>query len=167
MFSNFNASYLSSVVVFLLVVIPALYKLLKPVLEAKVKTEKNVHIKQDLEVGLKVANSVVPEMAVMAGLSDADRKKEAIRFVTAQLKDKGINIDVSLVGGLVEQAYQYYKNTLKGDVHKTVTVTQEPQVNEQAVVTNTASQAVSQTSTQPETDTDGANEVKQLQGDAK
>lgn len=167
MFSNFNASYLSSVVVFLLVAIPALYKLLKPVLEAKVKAEKNVHIKQDLEVGLKVANSVVPEMAVMAGLTNADRKKEAIRFVTTQLKDKGIDIDVSLVEGLVEQAYQYYKNTLKGDVHKTATVSQESQVNEQAVVTNAASQAVSQASAQPQIDTDGTNEVKQLQGDAK
>lgn len=171
MFSNFNVSYLSSVVVFLLAVIPALYKLLKPILEAKVKTEKNAHIKQDLEVGLKIANAVIPEMSVMAGLSDSDRKKEAIRFVTAQLQAKGINLDVSLIEGLVEQAYQYYKNTLKGDVHKIASVPQEPQAPVEAQPSvepaKDAAQPVSQAPAQSDVDTDGANEVKQLQGDAK
>ena len=54
MFSSFNFSNLSSVVVFLLVTIPALYKLIKPLIEAKITTEKNAHIKQHMEVGLKI-----------------------------------------------------------------------------------------------------------------
>ena len=125
MFSSFNFSNLSGVVVFLLVTIPALYKLVHPLIEAKVATEKNSHVKQYMETGLKIANAVVPEMAVMAGLSSADRKKEAIRFVDTQLQAKGINLDASLIEGLVEQAYQYYKHTLEGDVHKVATATED------------------------------------------
>lgn len=51
-----------------LVLIPAVYKLVKPLLTRKVQTEKNIHVKQGLEVGLNLANTIVPEIAVMAGL---------------------------------------------------------------------------------------------------
>lgn len=165
MFSSFNFSNLSSVAVFLLVTIPALYKLVKPLIEAKVATEKNGHVKQYMETGLKIANAVVPEMAVMAGLSDADRKKEAIRFVDAQLQAKGINLDVSLIEGLVEQAYQYYKHTLKGDVHKVDPATEEtPTTPAETVDAPVVTPATVQSA--PATDTsvqdDGAQEVANL-----
>lgn len=172
MFSSFSFSNLSSVVVFLLVTIPALYKLIKPLIEAKVTTEKNAHIKQHMETGLKIANAVVPEMAVMAGLSNADRKKEAIRFVNAQLQAKGINLDASLIEGLVEQAYQYYKHTLKGDVHKVVPVTEETPTAPVGTVAAPVEPATSVQSTPatahpaPSTDTsvqdDGAQEIANL-----
>ena len=165
MFSSFNFSNLSSVVVFLLVTIPALYKLIKPLIEEKVTTEKNAHIKQHMETGLKIANAVVPEMAVMAGLSNADRKKEAIRFVNAQLQAKGINLDASLIEGLVEQAYQYYKHTLKGDVHKVATTTEATPIAPVGTVdAPVVASAIAQSA--PATDTsiqdDGAQEVANL-----
>lgn len=161
MFNNFNFSDLSGVIVFLLVTIPALYKLIKPLIEAKIATEKNTNVKQHMEAGLKIANAIVPEMAVMAGLSDSDRKKEAIRFVNAQLQAKGINLDVSLIAGLVEQAYQYYKNTLKGDVHKTPTVPQEPTTPTTPVNNDSVAQPAT-----PSVDTsvqnDGSQEIANL-----
>ena len=71
MFSNitdvFNWLSNAGVLAFLAVLIPAVYKLVKPILAHKVQTEKNVHVKQGLEVGLNLANTIVPEMAVMAG----------------------------------------------------------------------------------------------------
>ena len=165
MFSSFNFSNLSSVVVFLLVTIPALYKLIKPLIEAKVTTEKNAHIKQHMETGLKIANAVVPEMAVMAGLSNADRKKEAIRFVDTQLQAKGINLDASLIEGLVEQAYQYYKHTLKGDVHKVATTaeaTPTAPVETATLAQPTPATVQPSTTTDTSVQDDGAQEVANL-----
>lgn len=101
---------------FLMVLIPAVYKLVKPILAHKVQTEKNTHVKQGLEVGLNLANTIVPEMAVMAGLSKSDRKQEAIRFVNAQLTANGFDLDVQTISGLVEKAYQAYK-VAGGDNH--------------------------------------------------
>lgn len=112
----FNWLNNAGVFAFLLVLIPAVYKLVKPLLTRKVQTEKNIHVKQGLEVGLNLANTIVPEMAVMAGLSLSDRKKEAIRFVNAQLTENGFDLDVQTISGLVEKAYQAYK-VAGGDNH--------------------------------------------------
>ncbi|WP_407886071.1 hypothetical protein [Levilactobacillus sp. N40-8-2] len=106
----------TGVVAFLIVVIPAVYKLAKPLLDKKIATEKNVHLKQSLEVGEKLADAVVPEMAVMAGLSKTDRKKEAIRFVSSRLTAKGLDVDPMIVSSLVEKSYQAYK-VVGGDNH--------------------------------------------------
>lgn len=57
----------AGVFAFLVVLISAVYKLVKPLLTRKAQTEKNTHVKQGLEVGLNLANTIVPEMAVMAG----------------------------------------------------------------------------------------------------
>lgn len=117
-----------------------------------------------METGLKIANAVVPEMAVMAGLSNADRKKEAIRFVNAQLQAKGINLDASLIEGLVEQAYQYYKHSLKGDVHKIAPAAEATPTTPTGTVDAPVVAATVQTT--PATDTsiqdDGAQEVANL-----
>ncbi|WP_334427256.1 MULTISPECIES: hypothetical protein [unclassified Levilactobacillus] len=107
----------TGIVAFLIVVIPAVYKLAKPIMAKKIATEKNAHIKQALEIGSKLADAVVPEMAVMAGLSKTDRKKEAIRFVGTQLTAKGFDVDPSVVSSLVEQSYQAYK-AAGGDNHE-------------------------------------------------
>ncbi|MDP0463949.1 hypothetical protein Q7313_10380, partial [Shouchella rhizosphaerae] len=90
----FNWLNNAGVFAFLMVLIPAVYKLLKPLLTRKVQTEKNTHVKQALEVGLNLANTIVPEMAVMASLSLSDRKKEAIRFVNSQLTANGFDLDI-------------------------------------------------------------------------
>ena len=44
----------------------------------------------------------------------ADTTKDA--NFTAKLQTKGINLDASLIEGLVEQAYQHYKHVLKGGI---------------------------------------------------
>lgn len=106
---------------FLMVLIPAVYKLLKPLLTRKVQTEKNTHVKQGLEVGLNLANTIVPELAVMAGLSLSDRKKKAIRFVNYELTANGFDLDVQTISGLVEKAYQAYKVS-GGDNHAPISV---------------------------------------------
>lgn len=106
----------TGIVAFLVALIPSAYKLVKPFLEKKMATEKNLHVKQGLEVGLELSNAIVPEMAVMAGLSKTDRKKEAIRFVGEQLTAKGFSLDPAVVSSLVEQAYQAYK-AVGGDNH--------------------------------------------------
>lgn len=117
----FNWLSNAGVFAFLLVLIPAVYKLLKPILAHKVQTENNAHVKQGLEVGLNLANTIVPEMAVMAGLSLSDRKKEAIRFVNAQLTANGFDLDIQTISGLVEKAYQAYK-VAGGDNHAPISV---------------------------------------------
>jgi hypothetical protein len=142
----FNWLNNAGVFAFLLVLIPTVYKLVKPLLTRKVQTEKNTHVKQGLEVGLNLANTIVPEMAVMAGLSKSDRKKEAIRFVNTQLKANGFNLDVQTISGLVEKAYQAYK-AAGGDNHF-APVTPAPSETETdssaSENTNKPSEAVSQ-----------------------
>ncbi|MCT3589304.1 hypothetical protein EFS21_01555 [Levilactobacillus brevis] len=123
----FNWLNNAGVFAFLLVLIPAVYKLVKPVLTHKVQTEKNTHVKQALEVGLNLANTIVPEMAVMAGLSKSDRKQEAIRFVNAQLTANGFDLDAQTISGLVEKAYQAYKVS-GGDNHAPVVTTAPTEV---------------------------------------
>lgn len=112
----FNSAQATALVVFLFALIPALYKWLKPFVQAKIKTEKNAHVKQALELGLKFADTIVPEMAVMEALSKSDRQKEAVRFVNAQLKANGFDLDLQTIMGLVEKAYQAYKHG-GGDNH--------------------------------------------------
>ncbi|WP_367377318.1 hypothetical protein [Levilactobacillus cerevisiae] len=115
----FNWLNNAGVFAFLLVLIPAVYKLVKPLLTHKVQTEKNVQAQQALELGLKFANVIVPEFAVLAALSKSNRKKESIRFVNSQLTANGFDLDVQTISGLVEKAYQAYKVS-GGDNHAPV-----------------------------------------------
>ncbi len=106
----------AALVAFLITAITYTFKLVKPLWQKKITTEKNNHVKQALEVGLKFANAVVPELAVMVSLSKSDRKKEAVRFVGAQLTANGFDVDTQTIEALVEQAYQAYK-AAGGDNH--------------------------------------------------
>lgn len=112
----FNSLKATGVVAFFVAVIPVVYKLINPYLQKKIATEKNVHAQQALELGLKLANVIVPELAVMESLSKSERKKEGMRFVNAQLKANGWDLDVQTIAGLVEKAYQAYKIS-GGDNH--------------------------------------------------
>lgn len=122
----FNSLKATGVVAFFVAVIPVVYKLINPYLQKKIATEKNVHAQQALELGLKLANVIVPELAVLAALSKSDRKKEAMRFVNDQLKDNGFDLDYQVIAGLVEKAYQAYKQT-GGDNHAPI---ESPAANE-------------------------------------
>lgn len=102
-------------------IIATVYKQLHPYIQQKISNEKNTELRQTLELGDKLASVVVPEMAVMAGLSNADRKKEAIRFVTKELNNNGLKVSDDTVSSIVEKAYQEYKHITQGDNHKPVT----------------------------------------------
>lgn len=112
----FNSLKTTGVVAFFVAIIPAVYKFINPYFQKKIATEKNIHAQQALELGLKLANVIVPELAVLAALSKSDRKKEAMRFVNDQLKANGFDLDYQVIAGLVEKAYQAYKVT-GGDNH--------------------------------------------------
>jgi hypothetical protein len=142
----FNSVKATGMVAFLVAIIPVIYKYVSPLLQKKIATEKNVQAQQALELGLKFANVIVPELAVLAALSKSDRKKEAIRFVNAQLKANGFSLDVATISGLVEKAYQAYK-AAGGDNHF-APVTPAPSETETdsstSENTNKPSEAVSQ-----------------------
>ena len=123
----FNSVKATSLVAFLIAVIPVVYKYVSPLLQKKIATEKNVQAQQALELGLKFANVIVPELAVLAALSKSDRKKEAIRFVNAQLKSNGFPLEATTISGLVEKAYQAYK-AAGGDNHAPVVTTAPTEV---------------------------------------
>lgn len=117
----FNSVKATGMVAFLVAIIPVIYKYASPLLQKKIATEKNVQAQQALELGLRFANVIVPEMAVIAGLSKSDRKKEAMRFVNAQLTANGFDLDVQTISGFVEKAYQAYK-VAGGDNHAPISV---------------------------------------------
>mgnify|MGYP004703138135 CR=1 FL=1 len=76
---------------------------------------------QALIIGLNFANMIVPEIAVLTGLSLSDRKQEAMRFVNAQLTANGFDLDAQTIAGLVEKAHQAYK-AASGDNHAPISV---------------------------------------------
>lgn len=109
---------IASVLTFVLTIVPAIYKLLRPLITAKIDTQKDERTKHDLEIADNYASAVVAEMAVMANLSNADRKAEAVRFVINAMQNLGKTISTETAGAKVEAAYQNYKNNVGGDVHK-------------------------------------------------
>jgi len=94
---------------------------------------------QALNLGLKLADTVVPELAVIVGLSKTDRKKEAIRYVNTNLSKLGFDINSETAAGLVEKAYQTYKVS-GGDNHAPV-VTPIPESEPVATKENVGSES--------------------------
>lgn len=115
---------IASVLTFVLTVIPALYKLVHPLIKAKIDTEKDIQTKHTLELADNIADAGVAEMAVMQSLSPSDRKKEAINFVINHMDDLGKTISQSAASAKVEAAYQNYKNNIGGDIHQPIKPTQ-------------------------------------------
>ncbi|WP_288528316.1 hypothetical protein [uncultured Secundilactobacillus sp.] len=107
----------ASVITFLLIVIPATYKLLHPLIQAKIDTERNTQTKQKMALADHYAQAAVAEMAVMANLSKSDRKSEAVRFLMGKMLQQGTSISNGTAQAKVEAAYQDYKHQLGGDVH--------------------------------------------------
>lgn len=79
--SGFNWAQIAGVLWLIAAVIGTIYKQLHPLITTKINSEKNGQVKQALQLADQLAAVIVPEMAVMAGLSKAERKKEAIRFL--------------------------------------------------------------------------------------
>ncbi|WP_125573141.1 hypothetical protein [Levilactobacillus huananensis] len=128
---------IASVLTFVLTIVPAIYKLLRPLITAKIETQKSENTRHDLEIADDYAAAIVAEMAVMANLSSADRKTEAVRFVINAMQDLGKTISTETAGAKVEAAYQNYKNNIGGDVHKvskTIEATADPDPDDQSEV---------------------------------
>ncbi|KRK47582.1 hypothetical protein FC96_GL002305 [Secundilactobacillus kimchicus JCM 15530] len=106
---------------FLLIVIPATYRLLHPLIQAKINTEKNAQTKQEMALADHYAQ--VAEMAVMANLSKADRKNEAVRFLMEKMLQRGFAVSDGTAHATVEAAYQDYKHQMGGDIHTIQTPT--------------------------------------------
>lgn len=120
-----NGSFdIASVLTFVLTVIPAVYKLVHPLIQAKIDTEKDEQTKKNLEVADNLAKAGVAEMAVMQDMSATDRKKEAINFVINHMDDLGKTISEGAASAKVESAYQNYKNNIGGDIHRPIEPTE-------------------------------------------
>ncbi|WP_367377261.1 phage holin, LLH family [Levilactobacillus cerevisiae] len=113
---------IASVLTFVLTVVPAIYALLRPLVKAKIATQKDERTKHDLEIADNYAAAIVAEMAVMAPLSNSDRKAEAVKYVVNAMQNLGKSISTETAGAKVEAAYQSYKSN-GGDVHKDIAST--------------------------------------------
>lgn len=109
----------SSLITFLLVTIPAVYKLVQPLIKQSIKTQTNAGLKERLQIMDNLASDAVAEMSNMANLSKADRKKEAVRYVleTMSARDLEDPVNENVIPDKVEKAYQEYKHSVAGDVH--------------------------------------------------
>lgn len=113
---------IASVLTFVLTLVPAIYALLRPLIKAKIATQKDERTKHDLEIADNYAAAIVAEMAVMAPLSNSDRKAEAVKYVVNAMQNLGKSISTETAGAKVEAAYQSYKSN-GGDVHKDIAST--------------------------------------------
>lgn len=113
---------IASVLTFVLTVVPAIYALLRPLVQAKIATQKDERTKHDLEIADNYAAAIVAEMSVMAPLSNSDRKNEAVKYVVNAMQNLGKSISTETAEAKVEAAYQSYKSN-GGDVHKDIAST--------------------------------------------
>jgi len=100
----------AAVVTFLMTVIPAVYKLLQPLVLIKIDSEKNRQLQQALKIADNLAASAVNEMSTMATMTPSERRDEAIKFVSNQLNQMDFQLAVDLISAKVEKAYQEMKS---------------------------------------------------------
>ncbi len=101
----------------LIVLIIATYCVLHPLIQAKLSTLHHARLQQALKLAGHFAALIVPEIAVMSHVGKAERKTEAIRFVTARLNHHGVTLPQPVISTAVEKAYQLYKHLVTGDQH--------------------------------------------------
>ncbi|GAA2975527.1 phage holin, LLH family [Lentilactobacillus parakefiri] len=109
---------ITSIITFLLAMIPTLYKLLEPLIQAKILTETNQQTKEQMLILSNLAQLAVSEMASLNTLDNEDRKTAAIKFVLQQLHSFGNTASNSMISAAIESAYQIYKHQLNGDIHQ-------------------------------------------------
>ena len=96
---------IASVLTFVLTVIPAIYALMRPLVQAKIATQKDERTKHDLEIADNLAHGIVAEMSVMAPLSNSERKAEAIKYLINAMQNLGKPMSSIMDGAQVEAAY--------------------------------------------------------------
>ncbi|EEI72648.1 putative phage holin, LL-H family [Lentilactobacillus hilgardii ATCC 27305] len=139
--SGFNWAQAAGVLWLIAAVIGTIYKQLHPLITTKINSEKNGQVKQALQLADQLAAVIVPEMAVMAGLSKAERKKEAIRFLSDKLMANGFKISQETLSATIEKAYQEYKHVTQGDNHLPTADASKSVTPKQSAGTNTPQQS--------------------------
>ncbi len=109
---------MTSIMTFMIAVIPAVYRLLQPIVQAKILAEKDLRVKYRLEILDYLAEIAVAEMANSKDLSNVDRKAAASKFVADRSVSLGSKITKTTINAAVEAAYQAYKHRLGGDIHR-------------------------------------------------
>nr|WP_233438016.1 phage holin, LLH family [Lentilactobacillus hilgardii] len=99
---------------FLAMLLLAIYRLIRPLIKEKIKTEQNHEKLQALALADQLAATIIPELVVLSELTGDQRKKEAIKFVNRKLKVLGLSLTDETIAAKVEKAYSVYKNEQKG-----------------------------------------------------
>lgn len=84
-------------------------KRVKPVVDNKIKGQKNSQILQYEQMALGWAKNVVVPLAVNSALGTAEKRQIAVQKLSNKLDSMGIDFQESKVTALVERAYQAYK----------------------------------------------------------
>ncbi|MCF7522781.1 hypothetical protein L3X07_04280 [Levilactobacillus brevis] len=65
----------------------------------------------------KLADHFAALIAVMSHIGKAERKTEAIHFVTVRLNHQGVTLPQPVISAAVEKTYQLYKHLVTDDQH--------------------------------------------------
>ncbi|MBW0224000.1 hypothetical protein OQI89_15530 [Lentilactobacillus diolivorans] len=84
------------------------YKLLHPLIQAKIKTERNRQKLAALEIADNLAKVILPKLVQMSELAPAQRKTAAIQFIDQQLKSLGLSLTEDTIAAKVEKAHYDY-----------------------------------------------------------
>lgn len=99
----------TGLITFLISLTVVLYRLIHPLIQSKIQ-DSDTDIKvQTLTIADNLASAIVPELAIMAEMTNDERKTEAIRFVNNKLTILGLQLTDETVSAKVEKAYQEYK----------------------------------------------------------
>lgn len=85
------------------------YRLLHPLIQAKLQTIHNTQKLQALKLADELAGAIIPELEKMTELAPQKRKAEAIRFINQHLKGLGLSLTDETIAAKVEQAYHNYQ----------------------------------------------------------
>lgn len=91
-----------------------IHKYLRPLILARIEKETNQVKLQTLKIVDDLAQAIIPELAILASLSNEDRKSAAIKFIQDKLEVLELSLTEETISAKVEEAYQQFKKTSKG-----------------------------------------------------
>lgn len=93
---------------FLATMLLAIYRLLHPLIQARLQTIKNTQVLQALQLTDELAGVIIPELAKMAELEPDQRQAAAIKFVNQHLQALGLSLTEQTIAAKVAQADHNY-----------------------------------------------------------
>ncbi len=96
---------------FMAMTLLVVYRLIRPLIKEKLKTERNQGKLLALKITDELAAAIIPELAVIGNLDNEHRKQEAIHFINKRLKLLELSLTKETVSAKVEEAYQVYKGS--------------------------------------------------------